>query len=56
MKPLDVKCPHCGALPGERCVGRVVVHGVRIQRARAMEARAALARIHRDAFTGQSAR
>ena len=60
MKPADVRCPHCGAEPGKRCIGRAIVHVVRVDKMRAAERiahrkecapeKATLRRMHRDAF------
>jgi PHP family Zn ribbon phosphoesterase len=61
MTPLDVRCPHCGAKPGKKCIGRVE-HVVRLDKMRAAERiayrkacaleKATLRRIHQDAFKG----
>jgi len=30
--PRDVRCPHCGAEPGQRCIGNIPEHQARFQR------------------------
>jgi len=42
VKLFDVRCPHCGASPGERCIGRVthIIRSDRLASARRKAARA----------------
>jgi len=45
MKPQDVRCPHCGAKPGEKCFGgTLALHQARYQKMLAAERKLARAK------------